>query len=222
MKSFDELYKEFGQEDQLKSLWLEEERKHEKDLKKLSLIGFLIVSILFLSFFNSSINEFLIKFNIIPFLIPSSSVILIILAIFLVLICLLFNKNNSKYNIEFKNKVINKLIGNFYTDLEYYPNKGMPQRIYKHGFNDYYNRYWSDDYIEAKIDNNYFIEMAEVLTKKVEEEEDSDGKTHTTVITKFHGLFEKVSLDKSIKSELKIATNGSFRFDKKSLKMDSR
>lgn len=98
----------------------------------------------------------------------------------------------------------------------------MPQRIYNLGFNDFYNRYWSDDYIEAKIDNHYFIDMAEVLTKEESQDTDSDGNTYTSVIIKFHGLFEKIQLDKSIQSELRIATNGSLHFDKKSLKMDSR
>ena len=62
--------------------------------------------------------------------------------------------------------------------------------------------------------------MADILTQKKESYRDSRGRTRTRTITKFHGLFAKIEMDKSIKSELQIMQDGTFFLNKK-LKMDS-
>ena len=84
-----------------------------------------------------------------------------------------------------------------------------------------YNRYSSDDYIEAKIDNKYLIDMAEVCTEREEEHRDSDGTTHTTTYTVFHGLFAKIVIDKSINTDLRITRGSKFSAYKDRLEMDS-
>ena len=69
--------------------------------------------------------------------------------------------------------------------------------------------------------NKYYIDMAEVFTEHVETETDSEGNTHTTRTTIFHGLFAKVTSEKSITSELKIVQDKVGRHDRNRLNMDS-
>ena len=99
----------------------------------------------------------------------------------------------------------------------------MPKNIYDEAeYNEYYNRYYSDDYIEAKINNKYDIDIGEVHTVHEETHRDSDGRTHTTRTTKFYGIFAKIVIDKSIESKLSIQRNGRYLFNKQKLELDSR
>mgnify|MGYP003298832510 FL=1 len=113
-------------------------------------------------------------------------------------------------------------MNNFYGNLEYFPEKQMPNYIYEEPkYLGYYNRYSSDDYMEAILNDKYSIQMAEVKTVKVERRSNSRGGSSTTTTIIFHGLFAKIIMDKSINGEVKILRNGSASFDKKQLRMDS-
>ena len=63
--------------------------------------------------------------------------------------------------------------------------------------------------------------MAEVFTEHVETHTDSEGNTHTTRTTIFHGLFAKVTSEKSITSELRIVQDKIGKYNKNRLNMDS-
>lgn len=63
--------------------------------------------------------------------------------------------------------------------------------------------------------------MAEILTKEEKTYKDSNGDIKTKTITKFHGLFAKILMDKSINSELRIMQNGKMILEKDKLNMDS-
>ena len=121
-----------------------------------------------------------------------------------------------------KPQMVIDAIDNFYDNLEYYPLKEMPERIYeKPNYNEYYNEYHSEDYFEGQIKNKYYIDMAEVFTEHVETHTDSEGNTHTTRTTIFHGLFAKVTSEKSITSELRIEQDKIGKYNKNRLNMDS-
>ena len=130
-------------------------------------------------------------------------------------------KNYKQFITGYKCIVINKLINNFYNNLEYFPNKEMPEYIYDNLSYEHYDRYESDDYFEALINSKNSIQMAEILTQEREEYKDSDGNTKTRLVTQFHGLFTKIEMDKSINSELKIMQNGNAFLQRNQLKMDS-
>lgn len=214
MKKFEDLYNEISDNEELKSTW-RKARGEEQKIKKITIPLHIVITVLPLIIIKC------IGLNLI--FIPFAIFIIIFGNLMIYIISQFFRKQKGIYNNVFKKIVIEKLIKNFYDNLEYFPNKEMPKRIYDEAkYNEYYNRYYSDDYIEAKINNKYDIEMAEVITQHVETKKDSDGNSHTTTTTKFHGLFEKVTIDKSIKSELKIACNGSYHFSKNRLEMDSR
>lgn len=114
-------------------------------------------------------------------------------------------------------------MNNFYDKLKYFPQMQMPTYIYKEAdYNESYDIYDSEDYLEGLIANKYEIKMAEVLTQREESHTNSKGETETRTITMFHGLFAKIYMDKSINSELTIVKNAGMLFQKNRLKMDSR
>ena len=217
MKTFDEIYEELqsGDNKELNQVW-QEAQKEKNRAKKITTTICLTIDILAIIIFISRG----VKLNSIFFIMPLLMPILVINLFVFVIVNIIFSKNTNEYNKKYKQVVISKLMNNFYNNLEYFPNKEMPEYIYKKLQYEHYNKYSSDDYFEALINNQNSIQMAEVLTQEEETYRDSDGNTRTRTITKFHGLFVKIELDKSIDSDLKIWQNGTLFFGKR-LKMDS-
>lgn len=225
MKTFDEMYQELKSTEskELGNAWKEANEEKRKN-SKISLLICLIVDIFTIKLFlypsMAQMNS-IFGFNILRSICTLIPIIVIDFIIYAVL-NFTMGKKQREYGKIYKNTIINKMIANFYTNLEYFPEKEMPEYIYEEpNYNESYNRYSSDDYFEAQINNNNSIQMAEVETVREETRRDSDGKTHTTRTQIFHGLFAKILLDKSINSELKILLNGSMFFNKKRLNMDS-
>lgn len=132
---------------------------------------------------------------------------------------LVSGKKTKEYNSKYKEIFIKELIENFYDNVNYFYNSPIPRSIYNEGdYGESYNRYYSDDYIKAKINNKYHLDMAEVKIQR--ESKDSDGDT--TVTTIFNGIFSKIVIDKSINSQLRIEANKLLKFRKNKLEMDSR
>ena len=217
MKTFDEIYEELqnSNNQELNNAWKEAE-KESKKTRNISLIVCTIIDIIAIMVFSGNTITSVIPFAIVPILI-----MLFIIDMFVVIIVnILFSKNKNKYNLKYKQIVINKIMSNFYDNLEYFPQKPMPQYIYKKCNYEYYDEYASEDYFEAQLDNKYSIQMGEVLTQEEETYKDSDGNTKTRMITKFCGLFGKIEISKSIDSQLKIMQNGNI-MKKNKLNMDS-
>lgn len=218
MKKFEDLYNEIEENDEIKLAW-EDARAEQKKINKISItisISITLVLVILMIIVLNKGHEFGRMMIVPPFIFG-----IFFINIIIFIISLFFRKKQRKYNTIFKETIIKKIIENFYNNVEYFPNKEMPRRIYDEERYEYYNRYYSDDYIEAKINNKYDIEMAEVKTVEEETRTDSDGDKHTTRTTKFHGIFAKIVIDKSINSELKIKRNGSGIFGKNRLEMDS-
>lgn len=214
MKNFEELYNEINSNEELNVAW-QQARKEQQKVNKITMTIWIIITVILLIFIIKFIGFNFIMAVIAIFTSIFSYIIISIISMF-------FRKEKSKYDKVFKQKVIRNLIDNFYNNVEYFPDKQMPSRIYDEAkYNEYYNKYYSDDYIEAKINNKYDIEMAEVQTQKEETYIDEDGEKHTKTTTIFHGIFAKIVIDKSIKSELRIEQDRAFSFSKKRLEMDS-
>lgn len=218
-KDFDIFYSKNINEYELNDIW--ENTKQEKKKRKLiSIPTTLIVDILLIFCFTNIFSNFGIRYGLFPFIfiIPP---ILIIDVFILAIISLAFSKKSRLYNDVFKEKVMDKIFRNFLNDSDYIPKKQMPQSIYREGkYDGYYNRYYSDDYVEGNIDDKYLIKMAEITTEHEETRTDSDGHTHTETTTIFSGLFAKINIGKSINNELRIKQNGTF-LKKNRLEMDS-
>lgn len=132
------------------------------------------------------------------------------------------NKEIIEFNKEYKEKVIDKMLQNFVDELDYVPLKSLPSHIYDEArYGGHYNRYYSDDYFEGKI-NNQKIVMADLLVQEETKKKDKDGNETTETTTIFNGLFGKINLDKSINSNLNITRDYGFSlFNKQKLEMDS-
>lgn len=214
MKKFEDLYNEISVNNELKESW-EQAKEEERKVKTVTIPVYIIITIILLIVIKKFIG-----FNIMA--IPFAGFIIIFVNLMVFMISQLFRKQTRRYNNVFKKVVIEKLIENFYDNIEYFPNKEMPERIYEEAeYNEDYDEYYSDDYIEAKINNEYDIEMAEIGTVRIETTEDSEGNKKTRTIPIFGGLFAKIVIDKSINSKLEIKQDGSHRFSKDRLEMDS-
>lgn len=221
MKEFEDLYNEISVNEELNSVW-EEALTEKKRNKKIAIAIFLpLILIITIILLVSIIKLEGFNFLIIPKMMFVLFPVMFFLGIIIFGISTVFSKKYREYANTFKGIVIKKLIENFYNNVEYYPQKQMPERIYDEEKYEYYNRYYSDDYIEAKINNKYDIGMAEIKTVHETTRRDSNGRTKTSRTTMFHGIFAKIVIDKSINSELKIKQNGSFIFGKNKLEMDS-
>lgn len=194
-KGFEELYSEIESNNISKFEDVEKRAKQEsKKNMMISIIICVVLDILLFKSLNSGIMT----------LLPIAIVDIFVF----VIINLVFSKNKREYTRVFKENVIGALVANFYDDLIYEPKGSVSRYVYNEGrYNEYYNRYKSEDYIQGKIDNKYFIEMGEVKTEKEETERDSNGNTRTTTDTVFHGIFAKVQMEKSLQTSLQIRDN---------------
>ena len=132
-----------------------------------------------------------------------------------------FRKKDSLYNEKYKEIVIEKMLKEFFDDVDYVPKKQMPENIYKSVFESYYDYYMSDDYMDALIDNKYKISMADIYTASREEYEDINGFKEFRTMTIFSGIFAKINLGKSIKNKIEIIQNFGINGRTK-VNMDSR
>lgn len=203
-KSFDDLYEDLLVSDSQKFNEIAEKAKKEQ---KTSTIIFLILAFVIDYFLATRVFNFSSGINMIGFMFLVVPIIVIDVLLY-VIISLPFSKNRNKYNYEFKNIIIEKLLHNFYNKINYTPNLKMPRDIYCEAqYKEYFNRYYSDDYMSGFLDDKYPLKMAEVKTVEETTRRDSDGHTHTSTTTKFHGLFAKIEMNKSINSNLSIGAN---------------
>lgn len=191
MKSFEEIYKEFNNDD----LIIQAENKALEQRKKHNIITLLICLILNLTFGVGCVI---------------ASELMGLLAIIIVNIIIIIARNsalNKKRNLLipfFKEQIIKKMINNFFGETQYYYNKGILEKDYNEAeYNEPYDIFVSDDYIQAKIDNRYTINIADVNTQKWEEK--SDGGYYRYRV--FHGLFTKIILNEGINCKLRITSN---------------
>ena len=217
-KCFEDLYEDLLISDSEKFNTIAEKAKKEK---KICIIVFLVLAIIIDYFLATRIFNFASGVNM-PGLIFILVPILIIDIFLYVIINLPFSKNRNKYNYEFKKIIIEKLLHNFYNKINYTPNLKMPKEIYCEAqYREYFNRYYSDDYMSGFLNDKYPFKMAEVKTVEETTTTDADGNTDTDRTTKFHGLFARIEMNKSINSNLSIGAKTSI-YSSKRLEMDSQ
>ena len=212
MKSFEELYNELKNNQEVLNAGREVVAERKKR-NKISIIVYLIIDSIIVAIMNKIMG-----FSTYTFVFYIICIFIADIIIFIIML-ILFNKKQKAFMPIFKESIIQKMINNFFNNVEYFPNKKMPSYIYEQCEYEKYDNYFSDDYIEATINEKYPIEMAEVHTEREETYTDSDGNTHTSKYTVFHGVFAKITMDKSIKSDLRITYN--YSGYKNRLEMDS-
>lgn len=148
---------------------------------------------------------FIIGVSIILIGIAQQNYVMLIGIVFIIWLLISVTKQYNKYKLIYKENVIKKFVHAYSDKLEYYPEQGIPSRIYNNGeFERYYDRYHTEDLIKGEILENCKIIMAEVHTEREETTTDSDGHTTTTYVTLFHGLFAEIEIPKFLVFNLKI------------------
>ena len=152
MKTFDEIYNELqnGDNNELNNLWKEAKAKGEK-ANKISLTICLIIDVFAIIILLLTGIIFKSLFSLMFIAVP---VLIANLFVYVIVNIILSGKENIKYHQKYKEFVINKLMNNFYDNLEYFPQKEMPEYIYKEAkYDEYHDNYESEDYFEGQIDN---------------------------------------------------------------------
>lgn len=214
MKTFEELYSELQSENnvELNTAW-EEAKKSSEKAKKIAFIVCLVFDIVALVIFWNNITSNLGVYAIAGLL---SNLIIY----FIISAVAQIGGKHAELREKYKSIVINKLINNFYSEVKYLPRSGMPEYTYGMLRYEHYDRYYSEDYFEGKMNDKYNIQLAEILTQSERESRNSQGEIETEIVTEFEGLFARIEMEKSIGSEIRIMQNGEALFSGKRLKMD--
>ena len=117
-------------------------------------------------------------------------------------------KLNREFKQKYKEYFVLKALNNYFTDLIYDPNRGMPQKVIADTHMMFMgDRYRSNDYISAKYKGIAF-EQADVHIE--EEHETTDSKGHTTryYVTIFRGRWMIFDFNKTFKANVQISQKG--------------
>ena len=184
MKKFSELYQEVYQEaaEELNA------KKKEKRVKHLLLLSAVILSFLLWSIMPLAFTASIIVFGIWLFL--------------------SYHQQRVAYVTYYKEKIIQKFIKSYSEKLNYFPHQGVDRSLYDLAqFERNYDRYYTEDLITGTILNHNKIVMGEIHTQREERTVDSDGRTKTTHVTLFHGIFTAVELPQKVHFILRISRN---------------
>lgn len=217
MKEYDELINNIKCENEEKfNKILQQAKEERKKLRKIAIMICVIIDLIGLINFLA-IASVGIEFM----LIAVFSLIILNITIYMCIVIGL-NKKQKIFGKEFKENIIGKISENFYENVEYFPTKEMPSKFYDEAFTESYDNYYSEDYFEAMLNGKYNFSLAEIKTEKVIEEKDKEGHVTRREETVFHGLFEKVTMNKSINCNFRIDQNTFLKLLNRNLKMDSR
>lgn len=215
--NFDEIYNEIDK-NELEDSWKEIGASKRKAL----LIAFIILVIVgvfseCVLFINNLENEIsFIDLIILP-------IMLGVIALFTLPItyALAGSKSRAQYGGIYKRTIINKMISNFFSNVQYNPYEGLNESIYDEGlYNEYYNIYDSEDHVEAVIDNKNALRFAEVHTILDDEYINSSEGSGAARVTKFYGMFAQIDINSNINAPIRIRPNKLFR-RKNDVELDS-
>lgn len=208
-KKYDSFFKSIDL-DELRSAW--NNAKNEKKIKRrISFIISIIISIPLVIFMSAILPE------VSGWVTFYMAILFFLLVYALVCVCVFAingNKMSVKYRSVYKEKVINELVKNAFDKVEYKAFEGMPEYLYvAMGYPERYNRYYSDDYFSAYIEEKFPIQIAEVTTEIYR-------KNDANIII-FKGLFARIDLKKSINSVIRIQEDKGF-FGSGNIELDSK
>ena len=196
MREFNKFYEEVIKKEEKE---LEDLRKKESKKMLLIFIGIFITFIIFMS---------------LPI------VAMVVFTIFMLYIGKTL-KSSKNYVVEFKEKIIRKMVLEFEEFNQFSPVSGIPANIYKMGDFERYDCYKSEDFIGGKLLDKYPIRISEVRTEK--ESTDEEGNTTTTVV--FNGLFSQIEIPININGYVHIHSDkgiiGKMFGTKDKIEMDS-
>ena len=193
--------------------------KEIEKVKKIAFIFCIIIDIFILAKFGFSIIDNF-ELSDIMIMIVGIGAVICVDSIIYYFVRIFYSKNYKKYNLKYKEIIIEQMLKEFFSEVNYTPEKDMSNNIYEDVYGKNYGVYISEDYMDALIDNKYRISMAEVITTEEAKKSNIDlGRKKETSMA-FYGIFAKVDLEKSINSRIKIVQNQESNMKEK-VEMDS-
>lgn len=121
---------------------------------------------------------------------------------------ILLGKQINEFNNGFKNKYVLSSLNKIFTDLNYFPDKGLQYSVIANTrMMDMGDRYSSNDYFEGKY-KNVNVRQADVHIEEEQETTDSEGNTTTTWVTIFKGKWMIFDFNKSFTANVQVSQKG--------------
>lgn len=118
------------------------------------------------------------------------------------------NKQITEFNNGFKNKYVLSSLNKIFTDLKYFPDRGLDYSVIANTrMMDMGDRYSSNDYFEGKY-KNVNVKQADVHIEEEHQTTDSDGHTTTTWVTIFKGKWMIFDFNKTFTANVQVSQKG--------------
>ena len=131
-----------------------------------------------------------------------------IMAIRMFIKYIFLNKQITEFNNGFKNKYVLSSLNKIFTDLKYFPDKGLDYGVIANTrMMDMGDRYSSNDYFEGKY-KNVNVKQADVHIEEEQQTTDSDGHTTTTWVTIFEGKWMIFDFNKTFTANVQVSQKG--------------
>lgn len=151
------------------------------------------------------------------------SMLVIVIALSALVILLIMNNEFVKFRKFYKKLVIEKIVKGYNEKLVYSPQEGVARCDYTIShFDNYFDKYFSEDSIHGIIGKNTNIQMSEVVTKEVRKTKGADGKNQTEEIETFRGLYGIARLSQNTNAQIYIMPNSNLKkYNGKRIEMES-
>ena len=146
--------------------------------------------------------------NMFQFRMDLMAIFIIDLVIIAIVSTIIISGPKKSYVDNFKNYFVKRTLEKIFTDLHYYPNKGIPESVIA-GTGMMYtgDRYTTNDFISGKYKNINFMQ-SDVHIEEEHESTDSDGHTTTYYVTIFQGRWMIFDFNKTFKANVEVCEKG--------------
>ncbi len=132
-------------------------------------------------------------------------------------------KDYQKYRQEYKNHVIDKVVGEICDDCQYIADGGMSLSQYKKGFSGKEKKLNSEDKIICTLKDGLVVEMSQVKATHEEKRTGSKGETYSDVVVDFEGLFGIAKLSAKAENSFWVLTQDTKnRYQKNRIELESQ
>lgn len=157
-------------------------------------IGIVLVSVLIMSYFR--------------FEMPLMVIFIIDIVIITIISAIIVSGPKKSYVNNFKDYFVKRTLEKIFTDLQYDPDKGIPESVIA-GTGMMYtgDRYTTNDFISGKYKNINFMQ-SDVHIEEEHQSTDSDGNTTTYYVTIFRGRWMIFDFNKTFKANVEVCEKG--------------
>lgn len=136
------------------------------------------------------------------------SIFIIDLVIIAIISAIIISGPKKSYVDNFKNYFVKRTLEKIFTDLQYNPDRGIPESVIS-GTGMMYtgDRYTTNDLILGKYKNINFMQ-SDVHIEEEHESTDSDGHTTTYYVTIFQGRWMIFDFNKTFKANVEVCEKG--------------